>query len=186
MDLEKEQNSSQNDNLYQFYINDTPKNKTYYKHFKDNRIDTTKYNIITFLPKALLLQFVRLANIYFLVCAILQCIPQISPLSPSSAVIPIVIVLSVSVIREGIEDCARAKLDKEQNNEVSSFYSNGAWENTTSGQLNIGEVVEVLQEETFPADLILLDSELPEGLCYIETGTLDGEKTLKQKESAKQ
>jgi hypothetical protein len=42
MDLEKEQNSSQNDNLYQFYINDTPKNKTYYKHFKDNRIDTTK------------------------------------------------------------------------------------------------------------------------------------------------
>ena len=188
MDLENEPNlsQSQNDNLYQFYINDTPKNKTYYKHFKDNRIDTTKYNIITFLPKALLIQFVRLANIYFLVCAILQCIPQISPLSPSSAVIPIVIVLSVSVIREGIEDCSRAKLDKEQNDEVSSFYSNGNWENTTSGKLNIGEIVEVLQDETFPADLILLDSELPEGICYIETGTLDGEKTLKQKESAKQ
>ena len=188
MDLVTEPNSSQgqNDNLYQFYINDTPKNKAYYKHFKDNRIDTTKYNIITFLPKALLLQFVRLANIYFLVCAILQCIPIISPLNASSAVVPIIIVLSVSIIREGIEDCSRAKLDKEQNNELTSFYSNGEWEDTTSGKLNIGEIVGVSQDETFPADLILLDSELPEGICYIETGTLDGEKTLKQKESAKQ
>ena len=39
---------------------------------------------------------------------------------------------------------------------------------------------------TFPADLILIDSELNEGICFIETGTLDGEKTLKQKESPKE
>jgi len=173
------------ENLYKFYINDTPQNLQNYHH-KDNKIDTTKYNIITFLPKALLIQFVRLANIYFLISAILQCIPAISPLSPASAVVPIIIVLSVSIIREGIEDCNRAKLDKEQNNELTSAYINGKWENTTSGKLNIGEIVEVLQEEPFPADLILLDSDLPEGICYIETGTLDGEKTLKQKESPKE
>ena len=173
------------ENLYKFYINDTPKNLQNYHH-KDNKIDTTKYNIITFLPKALLIQFVRLANIYFLISAILQCIPAISPLSPASAVVPIIIVLSVSIIREGIEDCNRAKLDKEQNSELTSAYINGKWENTTSGKLNIGEIVEVLQEEPFPADLILLDSDLPEGICYIETGTLDGEKTLKQKEAPKE
>ena len=39
---------------------------------------------------------------------------------------------------------------------------------------------------TFPADLILIDSELNEGICFIETWTLDGEKTLKQKESPKE
>ena len=185
MDVNNNSNLSQNEKLYQFYINDTPKNQQYY-HFKDNKIDTTKYNIITFLPKALILQFVRLANIYFLICAILQCIPIISPLDPATAVIPIVIVLSVSIIREGIEDCSRAKLDKEQNSELTSAYINGKWENTTSGKLHIGEIVEVLQEEAFPADLILLDSELPEGICYIETGTLDGEKSLKQKEAPKE
>ena len=43
-----------------------------------------------------------------------------------------------------------------------------------------------MQDEPFPADLILLDSELPEGICFIETGTLDGEKTLKQKEAPKE
>ena len=185
MDLNENSKPSNNDNLYRFYINDTQKNEQNY-HFKDNKIDTRKYNIITFLPKALILQFVRLANIYFLVSAILQCIPLISPLAPASAVVPIVIVLSVSIIREGIEDYSRAKLDNEQNSEPTSSYINGNWKNTTSGQLNMGEIVEVLQDEPFPADLILLDSELPEGICFIETGTLDGEKTLKQKEAPKE
>ena len=179
------ESSKKKDNLYKFYINDTNKNIENY-HFKDNKIDTTKYNIITFLPKALIIQFIRLANIYFLISAILQSIPLISPLAPASAVVPIIIVLSVSIIREGIEDCGRAKLDKEQNSEPTSVYIDGQWENTTSGQLRIGEIVEVLQDEPFPADLILLDSELPEGICFIETGTLDGEKTLKQKEAPKE
>ena len=185
MDLRENAQSSKNEKLYRFFINDSQKNFENF-HFKDNKIDTTKYNIVTFLPKALIIQFVRLANVYFLISAILQCIPIISPLTPATAVVPIVIVLSVSVIREGIEDCARARLDKEQNSEPTSAYINNQWENTTSGKLRMGEIVEVLQDEPFPADLILLDSELPEGICFIETGTLDGEKTLKQKEAPKE
>ena len=43
-----------------------------------------------------------------------------------------------------------------------------------------------MQDETFPADLILLDSGLNDGLCYIETGTIDGEKILKIKNSPKE
>ena len=172
----------QEEEKYQFYVNDTNNNISTY-NFKNNKISTTKYNIITFIPKALLLQFVRLANIYFLVCAILQCIPIISPLTPATAVVPLVIVLSVSIIREGIEDYSRAKLDNQQNNEKTTVYRYGNWEKSTSGTLYVGEIVEVLQDETFPADLILIDSELPGGICFIETGTLDGEKTLKQKEA---
>ena len=169
------------ENIYKFYINDTQSNITQF-HFHNNRIDTTKYNIFTFIPKALLLQFVRLANIYFLICAILQCIPLISPLTPVTAVVPLVFVLSVSIIREGIEDYSRAKLDKQQNNEETIVYRNNEWQKTTSGTLYVGEIVEVLQDNTFPADIIVLDSELPGGICFIEKGTLDGEKTANQKE----
>jgi hypothetical protein len=88
----------QEENIYKFFINDTAQNISSF-HFKNNTISTTKYSIITFIPKALLLQFVRLANIYFLVCAILQCIPIISPLTPVTAGVPLVFVLSVSIIR---------------------------------------------------------------------------------------
>ena len=176
---------SKDKQLYTFYVNDNEANKRDYK-FKDNKVDTTKYNVVTFLPKALFIQFMRPANIYFLFCAIIQCIPKISPLGPETAVIPIVIVLSVSLIREGIEDCARARLDKEQNSEPAEVYRDNQWEKTQSGDLLIGEIVEVKQDFSFPADLILIDSSLPEGICFIETGTLDGEKTLKLKNSPTQ
>ena len=174
-----------NFSLYQFYINNQEKNKKELK-YKSNEVDTRKYNFITFLPKALFFQFNRPANIYFLISAILQCIPMISPLGPTSAIVPLIIVLSASLIREGIEDFARGRLDKQQNEEKCDIYNinTNKWEETQSGKLYVGDVISVIENETFPADIILIDSNLPEGICYIETGTLDGEKTLKLKESS--
>lgn len=69
------------------------------RKYASNYISTTKYNVITFVPLALILQFKRYANIYFLICAILQSIPLISPLNPASAVAPLVFVLFLSMAR---------------------------------------------------------------------------------------
>ena len=170
---------------YEFYINDTLRNREKF-NFHSNTINTKKYNWITFVPHALLIQFARPANIYFLISAILNCIPAISPISPVTAIIPLVFVLAVSLIREAIEDCSRQRLDQKQNNEPIMVYRNKKWEQTISGDLQIGELILIIQDQTFPADLILLDSGLNDGLCFIETGSLDGEKTLKQRESPKE
>ena len=178
-------NNQDEPQTYQFYINDCARNNHEYK-FKKNKINTRKYNWITFIPHALLIQFARPANIYFLVSAIISCIPQISPLTPVTAILPLIFVLAVSLIREGLEDCKRGSLDRQQNNEPTFAYRNNRWIETISGDLEMGELVQVLQDETFPADLILLDSKLNDGLCFIETATLDGEKTLKQKEAPKE
>ena len=169
-------------NLYEFYINNPKLNKQDL-FFKNNKISTTKYNIFTFLPKALLYQFMRLANVYFVFIAVIQSIPVISPLGPASAIAPLVFVLAVSLIREGMEDCHRAKLDKEQNSDLIITYRNDHWEKIQSGELEMGEIVKVKNEGIFPADLLLVDSNLKDGICFIETGTLDGEKTLKIKNS---
>ena len=167
-------------NIYEFYINNI-KGNTEELHFKDNRISTTKYNIITFLPKALMYQFIRLANVYFVFIAVIQSIPVISPLGAATAIAPIIIVLGISLIREGVEDYHRYKLDKEQNSDEIEVYRDNKWVKVKSGELQIGEIIEVKQDGIFPADLMLIDSNLPDGICYIETGTLDGEKTLKIK-----
>ena len=167
-------------NIYEFYINNRKGNKEEL-FFKDNKISTTKYNCITFLPKALMLQFIRLANVYFVFIAIIQSIPIISPLGAATAIAPVVFVLSVSLIREAIEDLHRAKLDKEQNSDEIETYRDNYWEIIKSGDLEMGEIVQVKNEGIFPADLMLIESNLPDGICYIETGTLDGEKTLKIK-----
>ena len=178
-------NSTGEIETYEFFINDTLKNREKY-NFPSNTINTKKYNWLTFIPHALLIQFARPANIYFLVSAILNCIPSISPISPVTAIIPLVFVLAVSLIREALEDCSRQRLDTKQNNELIMVYRNKTWEQTISGDLQIGELILVTQDNTFPADLILLDSGLNDGICFIETGTLDGEKTLKQKDSPKE
>ena len=171
--------------VYEFYINDTLRNREEF-NFPPNKINTRKYSWPTFIPHALLIQFARPANIYFLISAILNCIPQISPISPVTAIIPLVFVLAVSLIREALEDCSRMRLDSKQNNEPTMAYRNNKWEQTISGDLQIGELVIVTQDQTFPADLILIDSGLNDGISYIETATLDGEKTLKQKEAPKE
>ena len=61
---------------------------------------TTKYNWATFLPKSIILQFIRPANTFYLVVAILQCIPIISALNPVASVAPFIVVILVSLIRE--------------------------------------------------------------------------------------
>ena len=75
--------------------------------FPTNFIRTTKYSPISFLPKSLMTQFYRYANIYFLIIAVLQCFPDISPLHPFSAITPLVFVLSLSLLRDGYEDYTR-------------------------------------------------------------------------------
>ena len=169
-------------NIYEFYINNREKN-TKELLYPNNKISTTKYNCITFLPKALLYQFARLANVYFVAMAIIQCIPIISPISAYTAVAPIVFVFTVSLIREAIEDYQRGKLDKEQNSDLISTYRDNKWIEIKSGELLLGEIIQVKKDGIFPADLLLVDSNLHDGICYIETGSLDGEKTLKIKYS---
>jgi hypothetical protein len=49
-EITKDNNNKNETNFYNFFINDNQKNKEAY-NFKNNKIDTTKYNIFTFLPK---------------------------------------------------------------------------------------------------------------------------------------
>lgn len=51
--------------------------------------------------EALLLQFKRLANVYFLIVSILLSITIISPINPLTAWAPLIIVIGISMIREG-------------------------------------------------------------------------------------
>ena len=80
-----------------------------------------------------------------------------------------------------MEDFARYRYDKVLNEEKVVVFRDNQWIESQSEKLQLGELVIVEEDCIFPADLILLDSNLPEGAAYIETGTLDGEKTLKSK-----
>lgn len=45
--------------------------------------------------------------------------------------------------------------------------------------IQVGDIVRVAKDETFPADLVLLSSDRADGTCHITTASLDGETNLK-------
>lgn len=158
------------------------------KQFPSNYISTTKYTLITFLPKSLLFQFKRYANIYFLIIAILQSISIISPLNPFTALAPFVFVIGLSILREAYEDYQRYKSDIEINSFKTTVLLPDKNLKTQSlwSDIEVGALLIIKENEQLPADLVLLGSSLENGSCFIQTSSLDGEKTLKPKHSVKE
>lgn len=146
--------------------------------FKVNSVSTTKYDVLTFLPKGLFEQFRRVANLYFLMISILSCTP-ISPVSPVTNVLPLSLVLLVSLIKEAWEDWKRFQNDMAINNTPIEVLQDQKWEIIPWKKLQVGDIIRVKQDGFFPADLLFLASTNPDGVCYVETANLDGETNLK-------
>lgn len=83
--------------------------------YVDNTITLSKYTVWTFLPKQLKAQFSKLANCYFMVVAILQMIPTWSTTGTYTTIVPLLIFMSISIMREGFDDWKRHVHDKEEN-----------------------------------------------------------------------
>ncbi|KAF7827882.1 putative phospholipid-transporting ATPase 9 [Senna tora] len=152
------------------------------RNYADNSVRSTKYTLATFLPKSLFEQFRRVANFFFLVTGILAFTP-LAPYTAVSAIVPLIIVIGATMVKEGIEDLRRKKQDIEVNNRrVKVHKHNGAFEYTEWKNLRVGDIVKVQKDEFFPADLLLLSSSYEDAVCYVETMNLDGETNLKLKQ----
>lgn len=67
----------------------------------DNRIKTSKYTMYNFLPLNLLVQFSKVANVYFLIIGIMQMIDSISVSGGFPVIfIPLSIVVGVSAFKD--------------------------------------------------------------------------------------
>ncbi|XP_064481329.1 probable phospholipid-transporting ATPase IA isoform X3 [Ornithodoros turicata] len=156
------------------YINSPQKQK-----FCSNSISTAKYNMISFLPKFLFEQFRRYANVFFLFIALLQQIPNVSPTGRYTTAVPLVFILVVSALKEIVEDYKRHAADDAVNHSIVLALRDGEWKGIQWTQVCVGDFLKITGGQFFPADLVLLSSSEPHGMCYIETANLDGETNLK-------
>uniref|UniRef100_A0A671RQ98 Phospholipid-transporting ATPase n=1 Tax=Sinocyclocheilus anshuiensis TaxID=1608454 RepID=A0A671RQ98_9TELE len=117
--------------------------------FCDNHVSTTKYGILTFLPRFLYEQIRRAANAFFLFIALMQQIPDVSPTGRYTTLVPLIFILTVAGIKEIIED-------------YTMF-----WQHWISAFCFV-----------FKICCCFSHSE-PQAMCYTETSNLDGETNLK-------
>ncbi|XP_028815802.1 phospholipid-transporting ATPase 11C isoform X3 [Denticeps clupeoides] len=146
--------------------------------FCDNRIVSSKYTVWNFLPKNLFEQFRRIANFYFLIIFLVQVIVD-TPTSPVTSGLPLFFVITVTAIKQGYEDWLRHKADKEVNKYLVTVLEDGRRIRKESERIKVGDVVEVVEDETFPCDLILLQSSRDDDTCFVTTASLDGESNHK-------
>lgn len=155
--------------------------------FPSNYIRTTKYTFWTFLPLVLIFEVSKISNIYFIAMAIINLIPQISIFSPASSIFPIVLILTISLTKQLIETLAAYVRDKHENKKRCRVLTgDNQIVEKNFGKLVVGDVVVLSHGDYIPADCILLATSQPDGLCYMETSSLDGEKNLKCRQTVKE
>ena len=166
-----------------FRVNDLDSNL--HLRLPSNYIVTTIYTLYNFLPLSLMNQFRRVSNMYFAAITASQFIPLIRVYDPWSGMLPLLFILGLSMFREMVEDLLRYQSDRKINSTPVNVVRNGREQSIRSDELCVGDLMYIKQDEVFAADLILLGSSLPEGHCYISTSSLDGEKNLKKKFTAR-
>ena len=106
-------------------------------------------------------------------------------MNPITAYIPIVFVLGVSILREGLEDYERYKSDKITNNQPVRIVKDGKVDLGLSQDIQVGDVILIQEDEFFPADMVLLASSQENASCLVKTSSLDGESAPKIKKVSK-
>ncbi|KAF9818947.1 hypothetical protein IEO21_02361 [Rhodonia placenta] len=230
--------------------------------FCSNQVITSKYSVITFLPRNLLEQFRRVANIFFLAIAILQFFPIFPTVSPGLAILPLLVVLAITGLKDGYEDFKRHQADHRINRSRTRVLHGGVWRNPNPMQAKtktfipavvptllaytqrkkpaadveamelehgappvgvsqsgaheqadedtreydedddtsasddkhrphwqrtawedvaVGDFVKIVDNESFPADILICATSEEENVCFVETKNLDGETNLKSR-----
>ena len=89
-----------------------------------NKVSTTKYSVLTWIPLSLFYQFKRAANVYFLIITVLTTLP-FSPKKPASMIGTFSLVLIFTMLKEAYEDYQRYKSDNELNNRATQKINYG-------------------------------------------------------------
>ena len=169
-----------------------------------------RYNVFTFFPKSIAEQFRRVANFWFLMMSLIMIVGEyfpelyVSPVNGWSCFGPLCIVISVTMLKVGLEDIARHAADFRVNwgrqvvaltGAVRNAVSFGDDESASTATLELehdtlrwrevraGDVLVLRSDSNVPADVVIIATSEDGGFCHIETSNIDGETNLKVRQA---
>jgi phospholipid-transporting ATPase len=95
---------------------------------------------------------------------------------------PLLFILSVTAIKDLLEDLSRRSSDKLENGRIIEIYDHiqqqkfikKKWSDVVNG-----DIIKLYNREMIPADIVMIGSSTEGGLVYVSTANLDGETNLK-------
>ncbi|KAM9682496.1 putative phospholipid-transporting ATPase IIA isoform 4-T4 [Dama dama] len=145
------------------------------QRYPRNVINNQKYNFFTFLPGVLFNQFKYFFNLYFLLLACSQFVPEMRLGALYTYWVPLGFVLAVTIIREAVEEIRCYMRDKEVNSQVYSRLTARGTVKVKSSGIQVGDLIIVEKNQRVPADMIFLRTSEKNGSCFLRTDQLDGE-----------
>ncbi|XP_064017317.1 probable phospholipid-transporting ATPase IIB isoform X3 [Pogoniulus pusillus] len=149
--------------------------------YPKNTIKNQKYNIFTFIPGVLYEQFKFFLNLYFLVVSCSQFVPALKIGYLYTYWAPLGFVLTVTVVREAVDEFRRYKRDKEMNSQLYSKLTVRGKVQVKSSDIQVGDLIIVEKNQRIPSDMVFLRTSEKTGSCFIRTDQLDGETDWKLK-----
>uniref|UniRef100_A0A4X1UMW0 Phospholipid-transporting ATPase n=1 Tax=Sus scrofa TaxID=9823 RepID=A0A4X1UMW0_PIG len=135
------------------------------QRYPRNVINNQKYNFFTFLPGVLFNQFKYFFNLYFLLLACSQFVPEMRLGALYTYWVPLVTV----------EEIRCYLRDKEVNSQVYSRLTARGTVKVKSCSIQVGDLIIVEKNQRVPADMIFLRTSEKNGSCFLRTDQLDGE-----------
>nr|XP_020030745.1 probable phospholipid-transporting ATPase IIA isoform X3 [Castor canadensis] len=145
------------------------------QRYPRNVINNQKYNFFTFLPGVLFNQFKYFFNLYFLLLACSQFVPEMRLGALYTYWVPLGFVLAVTIIREAVEEIRCYVRDKDVNSQVYSRLTARGTIKVKSSSIQVGDLIIVEKNQRVPADMIFLRTSEKNGSCFLRTDQLDGE-----------
>jgi len=96
--------------------------------YVNNKIRTSKYTLLSFIPTNLYEQFHRVANLFFLFMVTMQTFPVFGVVNPVFSSFPLCAIVFVTAVKDGYEDLKRHNEDNVVNNTPAYVLDN--WTNT--------------------------------------------------------
>ncbi|KAJ2797332.1 putative aminophospholipid-translocase, partial [Coemansia helicoidea] len=143
------------------------------QRYPANVVSNNKYNAVTFLPLVLFEQFKFFFNLYFLLVALSQLVPQLRIGYLVTYVGPLVFVLLVTMGKELLDDLARRRRDAEANAQRYQRLTPDGPQVVASAKLAVGDLVLIEKNQRVPADMVLLRTTESAGACFVRTDQLD-------------
>ena len=140
-----------------------------------NIVRNQKYSMISLIPVVLWNQFKFFSNLFFLLIAISQAVPQLRVGFLFTYVAPLSIVLGITICKEGYDDYQRYLRDKELNETLFNKVTFNGIIKIKAEEIKTGDIIQLNKNERVPADMVFLHTTDKSKTIFLRTDQLDGE-----------